>query len=254
MQFLQARYYSPQTAKRRIDFIVLHDMEMAERVTTAEACAAFFHKGPPSPASAHYCVDSDSIVQCVRENDIAYHAPPNTHSLGIEHAGYARQTRAEWLDQYGQAMLTLSAKLTAELCQKYNLPVTFLSPADLKAGKRGITTHANVSQAWHQTTHTDPGPNFPIDWYLKQVRAARVPPAPPAVNPTPKPAPVPTPTNGALTLLLYRTPSVSTAYEVTGASLVAVTKARADAVRAAGVNVEIVVVPDNDPLWKLPKA
>jgi N-acetyl-anhydromuramyl-L-alanine amidase AmpD len=171
MDFVQARWFTRVTTKRRIDFLVLHDMEWPERPTTAEDCARFFAT-TDIKASAHYNVDVDSIVQSVRENDIAYHAPPNTHSIGVEHAGYARQSRAQWLDDYGQKMLRLSAGLVAELLVKYDLPAVFLSPADLRAGKRGITTHANVSKAWGQTTHTDPGPDFPIDWYMARVREA----------------------------------------------------------------------------------
>ena len=173
MQFIEARWYTRVSVPRRIDFIVIHDMEWPERPTTAEECARFFANLPPDrKASAHYNVDSDSIVQSVRENDIAYHAPPNTHSIGIEHAGYARQTRAQWLDDYGQSMLLLSAGLVAELLVKYDLPLEFLSPADLRAGRRGITTHNNVSKAWGQTSHTDPGEGFPDDWYIDRVREA----------------------------------------------------------------------------------
>lgn len=170
--FIEARWYTVSTG-RRIDYIVLHDMEMPETVTTAEDCAHMFANLPSDrKASAHYCVDSDSIVQCVREKDIAYHAPPNLHSIGIEHAGYARQTAAQWVDGYGQAMLRLSAGLMAELLKKYDLPLVFLSPEDLRAGKRGFTTHANVSKAFGQTTHTDPGADFPIGWYIDRVHEA----------------------------------------------------------------------------------
>lgn len=176
MQFIQARWFTPVSAKRRIDFIVIHDMEMSEEHDTAERCARFFQNlSSDHKASAHYCVDDDSIVQCVRENDIAYHAPPNTHSLGIEHAGFARQSREQWLDPYGQRMLRLSAGLVAELLNKYDLPTEFLGPQELRDGKRGITTHANVSKAWGQTTHTDPGPDFPVAWYMDRVREARNP-------------------------------------------------------------------------------
>ena len=32
----------------------------------------------------------------------------------------------------------------------------------LRAGERGITTHAQVSKAWKKSDHWDPGPGFPI--------------------------------------------------------------------------------------------
>jgi N-acetyl-anhydromuramyl-L-alanine amidase AmpD len=183
MQFIEARWYTPVSVKRRIDFIVIHDMEMTEEHDTAERCARFFAT-TDRKASAHYNVDDDSIVQSVRENDIAYHAPPNTHSIGIEHAGFARQSRDQWLDPYGVRMLTRSAGLMAELLDKYDLPTEFLGPDELRAGGRGVTTHANVSKAWGQTSHTDPGPDFPIAWYMDRVRAARSAP-----QPTPQPVP-----------------------------------------------------------------
>ena len=165
MEFIQARWFTRVTAKRRIDFIVLHSMEAPEKGTTAESVARYFAAGTVK-ASAHFNVDADSIVQSVRENDIAYHAPPNTHSIGVEHAGYARQTRAQWLDAYGLAMLRRSAGLVRALAAKHDVPLVFLSPAQLRAGKRGITTHANVSKAWGLTSHTDPGKGFPIDHYM----------------------------------------------------------------------------------------
>lgn len=168
--FIEARWFTEATG-RRIDFIVIHDMEMAEQVTTAEECAHMFaNLGSDRKASCHFMVDCNSIVQGVREKDIAYHAPPNTHSIGIEHAGFARQTKEQWLDDYGLPMLRLSAALMAELLQKYDLPCEFLSPDELRAGKRGFTTHANITKAWGQTTHTDPGPDFPLGWYTDRVR------------------------------------------------------------------------------------
>lgn len=173
--FVQAKHYR-KGGNTPVSRIVIHDMEAAETNTTAEGCANFF-AGGTVVASAHYCVDNDSIVQCVREGDVAFHAPPNAGSIGIEHAGFARQTRQQWLDEYGRAMLRLSAQLVAELCAKYDLPMRWLSPSDLRDGRRGITTHNNVSLAFGQSSHTDPGPKFPTGWYLDRVKAAASGPA-----------------------------------------------------------------------------
>lgn len=160
-----------RTSGRKVDVVVLHSMEMDEKGTTAESCAQWF-RNPAAKVSAHYCVDANSIVQCVREKDIAWHAPGCNHNgIGIEHAGRARQSRAEWLDDYGVAMLNRSAVLVAHVCQRHRIPVTWLHPADLVAGKRGITSHNNVSKAFHRGSHWDPGPGFPMEWYLRKVRA-----------------------------------------------------------------------------------
>ena len=160
-----------RTAGRRIDVIVVHSMEMDEKGTTAESCAQWF-LNPSAKVSAHYCIDVDSIVQCVRDRDVAWHAPGANHNgIGIEHAGRARQSRAEWDDPYSRAMLARSTALVANLCRKYKIPATWLHPADLVAGKRGITSHNNVSRAFRRGTHWDPGPGFPIEAYLRAVQA-----------------------------------------------------------------------------------
>lgn len=169
--FVEARHYLRDVPRTLIDLIVLHSMEAPEKGTRAEACARYFANLPPTrKASAHYCVDSDSIVQCVPHDRVAYHAPgANARGIGIEHAGYARQSRAEWLDDFGVAMLTRSAALTATLCKRWSIRAAFVDAVGLLAGHRGITTHAEVSRAFKRSTHWDPGPHFPMDWYIARV-------------------------------------------------------------------------------------
>ena len=95
--FVESPNVTPATA-RRIDVVVMHTMEIAERNDAAEICARWFAT-PVSKVSAHYCVDADTVVQCVREKDIAWHARGgNTASIGVELAGFARQTRKDWAD------------------------------------------------------------------------------------------------------------------------------------------------------------
>ena len=180
--FVQARNYTPGR-RSPIDVIVIHTMEMPEKSTTAEACANFFAT-TTKEASAHYCIDQNSVVQCVRDEDVAWHAPGANHNgLGFEHAGYARQSREEWVgDEASLALLERSAELAAEKCREYGIPLIWLQPADLRAGKRGFTSHANVSKAFQRSDHWDPGPNFPVQRYLALVRqhlGDEVPPAKP---------------------------------------------------------------------------
>lgn len=160
-----------RTGGRRIDLIVIHTMETDEKGDTAENVAQWF-RNPKSKVSAHYCVDANSIVQCVRDEDVGWHAPGANHDgIGIEHAGRAKQTGRDWSDAYSVAMLERSAALVAELCRKHSIPVTWLYAADLKAGKRGITPHKAVSDAFRRSSHWDPGTGFPVEGYLRLVRA-----------------------------------------------------------------------------------
>lgn len=133
--------------------------------------AAYF-RSPASGGSAHYVVDPVGAVQVVGDHTIAWHAPPNQHSLGIEMCdipgpvpGDKRVTAVwkaakrawRWRRPNQQAMLHVTAQLTARLCGAYDVPVRFVSVRGLRRGKHGVTTHNNVSRAWHQSTHWDPG-------------------------------------------------------------------------------------------------
>jgi N-acetyl-anhydromuramyl-L-alanine amidase AmpD len=169
--FVESPNVTPATA-RRIHVVVIHTMEIAERKDAAEICARWFAT-PVSKVSAHYCVDADTVVQCVREKDIAWHARGgNADSIGVELAGFARQTRKDWADPYSTAMLGRAARVVAGSCGRHAIPVRWLVAADLEAGRRGLTGHGEVSKAFGKSDHWDPGPGFPVERFLGLVRAA----------------------------------------------------------------------------------
>lgn len=167
--FVQARNYTKGPRRGPIDLIVLHSMETPDKPNTAYTVAHWF-ASPASPkASAHYCVDNKDIWQCVADQDIAWHAPgANNNGIGIEHAGYANQSASDWRDEYSRTMLwDHSARLCAELCAAYKIPVQYVDAAGLVRKERGITTHKAVTDAFGGGKgHWDPGPNFPIVDYL----------------------------------------------------------------------------------------
>lgn len=172
--FVQASHYTNANRGRGdIKFIVIHDMEMAEKATTAEACAAYFARAT-TKASSHYTVDCDSIVQCVRDEDVAWCAPgANSTGLHFEHAGFASQDRGDWLDPFGRAMLARSAALVAAKCRQYGIAVRKGDYADIRAGRPCIVGHWDVTKAFpDKGSHTDPGANFPWDYYIGLVQAA----------------------------------------------------------------------------------
>lgn len=187
MKFVQAKSCSKgNRGPGDITLVTIHTMEAPEGDATAENVAAWFAGANAPQASAHYNVDGNSVVQSVLEKDVAWHAGPvNGYSIGVEHAGYAKQTPDEWADSFSLAMLEQSAALVGDICHRYAIPVVRLTADELKSGKRhGICGHVDVTDGLTGGKgHYDPGPHFPYDWYLERVAAhverAKSPPATP---------------------------------------------------------------------------
>lgn len=154
-----------------VDLIVIHTMEAPQSEGRARQVAQWFAGPTSSEASAHFEVDNREVIRSVHDKDWAWHASSvNPRSIGIEHAGYADKT--DWTSPYSKAMLENSARLTAAYCDKYNIPVVWLSPSDLQRGARGITGHVECNQAFEKGKgHFDPGQNFPRAEYIKLVQS-----------------------------------------------------------------------------------
>jgi peptidoglycan hydrolase-like protein with peptidoglycan-binding domain len=175
--FIKARNF---TRGRSVNpsLIVIHDMEAGEYSSTAENCASYFAGANAPRASAHYNCDNNSTVCSVKPDDTAWHTAENRTNncgIGIEQAGYANQgigPGTGWNDQYSQDMiLGQVAPLVAALCQRYGIPVQFLSAADLAAGNlRGISSHREITYGFKvYGGHTDPGPDYPFGQLLGEV-------------------------------------------------------------------------------------
>lgn len=142
----------------------------------AQATAVYF-QNPNAGGSAHYVVDDATEVHCVADSHIAWHAPPNDRSIGIEICSeggdYARDySRAEWLSPAVWPAVLLAAARTAELCKRFGIPAVRVNATDLLNGAHGICGHVDVSQAWHQSTHTDPGPHFPWPEFVAAINGS----------------------------------------------------------------------------------
>ena len=142
-----------------------------ETSRTAENTAAYFaNPGDGRNVSSHYTVDNDSVVQCVRLKDSAWtvgNRPGNNRGINWELSGFASQSRAQWLDDFGLAMFGQIRPILRSDAAKFGIPLTRRTVAELKAWKPGITSHNDLRLAFGGTTHTDPGPNFPWDVFLQ---------------------------------------------------------------------------------------
>lgn len=160
---------------RPVRHIVIHTMEAPELVDTAENVAAYFQRRSVQ-ASAHYCIDANSIVQGVRLQDTAWACPGfNASGLQLEHAGYAAQNAGQWDDDYSARMLHRSAQLAADLADDYDIPIRHLSVTQVRnQNPAGFMGHWDATRARiGGNTHTDPGAHFPWADYLDLVNAYR---------------------------------------------------------------------------------
>ncbi len=162
------KYHAVRSSGQRdvdtVIWIVLHD----EEAPTAESAAQWF-ENPKAQGSAHLCVDDNECFRTLDNDEIPWGAPgANEQGFHIEQAGFAKWSSVVWLSHY--RTLQRAAYKTALHCYVFGIPTTFIGAAGLRAGRKGITTHAEVSKAFGGT-HTDPGPFWPRRLFMRFVRS-----------------------------------------------------------------------------------
>lgn len=176
LPFVQAKGYTRGRPDGQPLWVVIHDMEASEYSGRAESTAAYFaNPGDGRSVSSHYCVDDNSVVQCVDLDDVAWtvgNRPGNNRGINWELSGFARQTRNEWLDAFGVAMFNQMAPIVRSDAKRFNIPLRKLTVAELKSFTPGITSHNDLGVAFGGTDHTDPGPNFPWDYFINVMKGS----------------------------------------------------------------------------------
>jgi N-acetylmuramoyl-L-alanine amidase CwlA len=153
-EFIPARWHGGAQTPR---LIVLHSTVSPCRDGQAVATARFFAT-TDHPASAHYCVDPSKVVQCVGDHTVAYHCGHNQDSIGVEMCDIPDpEDKRRWDDANHRAMEKRAANLVGRLCLVYGIRPRYVGKLGLLAGLRGVTTHAVMSDTFHQSTHWDPG-------------------------------------------------------------------------------------------------
>ena len=137
-------------------YIALHTAENAVDLvppdTGAERIANYF-TGSTRPASYHTIVDTDTRIDLLPTSYTAFHVRGyNAAGLGLSMATRA----AKWdeiPDYHVERLLNAAATVAAEWCVEFDIPVRFVTKAELDAGVDGITGHTNLDP----TRRYDPG-------------------------------------------------------------------------------------------------
>lgn len=165
----RAAHSSGTRPAKLIRYIVLHDTEGP----TAIGAARYFTE-QASGGSSNLVVDDHDCFRVLGDLVIPWGAPPlNTSGFHIEQAGFAAWSRAEWLDHANT--IERAAYKAALRCERFKIPARVLNVAQLRADFAqhepggGVVTHATVSAAFQESTHTDPGPGYPIDVFMQRL-------------------------------------------------------------------------------------
>lgn len=111
-----------------IDKIIMHH----NATTNPDVAINTWLAGSPAGTSAHYEITDNAIINTLGEDYIAYHAGgtggadvpkianPNGRSIGLEHVNSTGEAGG-W--QVSDATIRNSAKLVADICARYGLPL-----------------------------------------------------------------------------------------------------------------------------------
>jgi N-acetyl-anhydromuramyl-L-alanine amidase AmpD len=146
-RFVPAHSNNYRVANRgpaEIQWLVIHTVEGSE----ASCIATFQDPKLVKPRSAHYLVaKSGRITQMVHDKDIAWHVVDhNSKSIGIEHEGWAAESR------HPAEMYRRSAELARYLCNQYGIA----------RDRTAIRAHSQLDPA----NKKDPGPGWDWDLYI----------------------------------------------------------------------------------------
>ncbi|MHB8172110.1 MAG: peptidoglycan recognition protein family protein [Thermincolia bacterium] len=145
-------------------FITIHDTQNLKEGADAEAHARFLKSGGANvPASWHFTVDHDSIVQHLPLNEAAFHAgdgrngPGNTTSIAVEITENPDGNRAK-----AEAN---AAELVASLLKQFNLTIDSVVQHNRWSGKDCPRVLRSRANGWKNFIKAVSKINTPIlDW------------------------------------------------------------------------------------------
>ena len=154
-----------ETRVAAVQAIVIHTPQTLEDFTApydeAERVAAY--GATTTRASWHDSIDADSIIPMLPPTYTAWQVRGyNSSTIGMEigakATSWAKAPKA-WVD----GVLGNAATRAAQHAARFGIPPVFVTRAQVNAGKKGFTSHAQLDPG----RRTDPGADFPWDRFLE---------------------------------------------------------------------------------------
>jgi N-acetyl-anhydromuramyl-L-alanine amidase AmpD len=152
--------------------VVIHDTSNTATAAAEAHYAATRADAQANWTSCHFYVDPTAPLGSTPLNVQAWaaYSYANQHGWHIEMCG----RNAGQPGAVPASTIAATARLVAQLCALAGIPKVHLGPADVAAGKRGITGHWDITQGLHVGTHDDPGPAFNWSAFIAAVNTATV--------------------------------------------------------------------------------
>lgn len=144
---------------------IFHTTENSD--STSPDAVAKWQQDPANGSSYNVIFGTDGRV--VRVNDDNYKpwaAGPTANAVGVHGSaiGRAARTREQWIAFPEQ--IEAMARWAANVHTEYGVPLRWLTAEQVRAGSWGFCGHAEISAAWKEVDHWDPGNGFPHDLIL----------------------------------------------------------------------------------------
>jgi len=129
-------------------------------------------KGDPMPwcyGAGYHCIAGidGEFYMAVNPDDTAVNANPPWNDSAVSICMPGRyQTEAEWGQGGSVQEMEAVAKFMVYAFKRWGIPMQHITPADIRAGKKGWAGHVDVNNVYHQSDHGDPGPAFPWKWVI----------------------------------------------------------------------------------------
>jgi hypothetical protein len=166
--------------RRSKDIKIIVGHMTATPIGSSEGVSRYFASPDPQGriGSTQLVIDYDRCVRCVQDYQICQGARSSNDYANRQglHFELCCTPGDNFHTRKCSRMLHRAAYKTAQWCKRYEIPARYLTDAELRAGKRGITDHAQITRAFRVAHgHTDfiPRRRAFLRWVRRYIREVK---------------------------------------------------------------------------------